>query len=250
LSVPRFLPPAAGILSVALMLAATWSAARAADGDDDYQPRRRGSHGTRNYNGWGFLYAKPQREFKDLAGNGYGLQAQGSAALDSRGIIRAHSDISLLYHVNHDEDVPSSQLTPGDRLTLGTTASMFHILIGPELSMPSGRQRFYIFGTAGFATTWARQQISGNVAAGTQSYDLQTSKQSNMFAWSAGGGVRIQRMPGVWMDLSAELRQALEGRMITKDLVGTSGPVVTYGQGSVDMTQLVFRFAVSRSARE
>lgn len=250
MSVPRCLRLAAGIATIALVLSATWSAARAADGDDDFQPRRRGSQGTRRYNGWGFLYAAPQRQFKDLAGKGYGLQAQGSGALDSRGIIRAHTDLSLIYHTNRDVDVPSSQLTPGDHLSLGTSASMFHILVGPELSMPSGRQRLYIYGTAGFATTWVRQNLSGNINAGTDAYDLQTSKQSNMFAWSAGGGVRIQRMPGVWMDLSAELRNALEARMITRDHVSTAGPVVTYGQGTVDMTQLVFRFAVSRSNRD
>jgi len=247
LSASRSLRLAAAGLSVALILATAWSAARAASDDEDFQPRRRGSQGTRRYNGWGFLYATPRRDFRDLTGNGFGIQAQGSGALDSRGIIRAHSDISLLYHLNHDEDVPTSQLTPGDHLTLGTSASMFHILLGPELSMPSGKARVYIFGTAGFATTWVRQQITGNINGGAENYDLQSSKQSNMFAWSAGGGVRIQRMPGVWMDLSAELREALQGRMITKDLVGTSGPVVSYGQGTVDMTELVFRLAVSRS---
>jgi opacity protein-like surface antigen len=247
LSARRVLRVAVVSLAVALITAATWSAAHA-QSDDDFQPRRRGSHGTRRYNGWGFLFAAPQKDFKDLAGNGFGIQAQGSGALDSRGIIRAHSDISLIYHLNRDVDVPSSQLTPGDHLTLGTSASMFHIMVGPELSMPSGKERLYIFGTAGFATTWVRQKIVGNINGGAESYDLQSSKQSNVFAWSAGGGIRIQRMAGVWMDVSAELRDALEAKMITKDRVSTVGPVVSYGQGNVDMTQLVFRLAVSRSA--
>jgi hypothetical protein len=99
----------------------------------------------------------------------------------------------------------------------------------------------------GYGTAWVRQELSGHINGGAEAYDLQVSRQSNMFAWSAGGGVRIAHGNGSWLDLSAEFRDALGAHMITTDQVSTAGSVVSYGQRDVDMGQLIFRLAFTRS---
>ena len=195
------------------------------------------------------LVASPHREFADRVGNGFGFDVVGSNSLNASGLSRIRSDVTLLYHRNRDESVPPGQLDAGDQMSLGTTANLFHILIGPEIAVPRGALRPYLFGAVGFGTAYVRQQLNGRINAGADAYHLDASRRSSMFTWSTGVGVRVRTAPAVWLDLGAEYRDAMGARMITPSRISTAAGVVGYSEREVDAEQFLIRVGFARTPR-
>jgi opacity protein-like surface antigen len=234
-------------LALALLLAPAREAAAA-----------RGTHATprygqapetapRQYSGGGLLYGTPYREFADHVGTAYGFGAVGSNAMDDRGVTRLRSDITLLYHRNHDAAVPESQLEAGDQLTLGSSSNLFHVLIGPEFAVATGGFRPYLFGLGGYGTSNVKQKLDGQVNAGADPYHLETSQRSSMITWGFGAGIRVRINPTLMLDLSGEYRDAMGSKMITTSEVTSAAGQVNYGQRKLQAEQLLFRLGFARA---
>ena len=201
------------------------------------------------FGGISAIVAIPRDNWGDLTGIGIGGELVSSAPLTGGGPLRLRSDLALLYHLNKDVAVPADHMQPGDQITLGTTASMFHVALGPEFSSPTGRTRTYLFGTVGYSSMWARTSAGGRTSGGAVPYDFQISKHTSSFAWSAGGGVRIMRNRGRVLDIGAEYRRSIGVNVLLPTDVYDDGVNVTYGESKIDANQLIVRLGFSRIGR-
>jgi len=104
-----------------------------------------------------------------------------------------------------------------------------------------------VFGLAGYGNTYVRQTLDGAIAGGTTGYHLDSSLRTSMFTWGFGGGARVHTTSNLFLDLGAEYRDAAGARVITPDRVSTAAGVVSYGDGSVDARQIIFRVGFVRA---
>jgi len=185
-----------------------------------------------------FVGAFPMGDWGKIAG--FGLALDGSSITRKPGKKFAlRSNTGLLYNFSRTVDVPASNLSGTDKLSIETTNWSLFFGLGPEFSMPNKDVTPFIFGTVGFDTYWTDSELSGT--ANGAPYSAKHGDSRIAFAWSGGLGVRREVAPGHLAEISAEYRSGIRHDFLLPEDVNTFGGTVNAKRDSHTSDQILVR---------
>jgi opacity protein-like surface antigen len=152
------------------------------------------------------IQSRPQGQFGDNVGLGYGGTGAYLFSLDRRGIVALRADLGFLQYGHESKRVPLSP-TIGGRVQVDVSTSNYVVptAIGLQLTAPTGWVRPYA--NAGFGGQFFFTQ--SHVDGSDDHFDFaNTTNQSDATtAWVLGGGVLVplyQRTTKVLLDVGAQ----------------------------------------------
>jgi hypothetical protein len=183
----------------------------------------------------------PTGDWGEIAGLGFGLDGTSYFRPDATRLLNLRSSFGLAYNFGRTVDVPSANLSTGDRLELETSNTGLWFGIGPELGRAQGDFRGFVFGTVGLNVHWTNSKLSGT--AGGQPYSANVGHSGTVFAWSAGFGFRksMGGVPGGRLELSAEYRSGVDFKYVVPDEVTSSGGTVFWDRTGHNADQIIVR---------
>ena len=152
------------------------------------------------------IQSRGRGTFGDNVGYGYGLNAAYLYGIDDRGILSLRADAGFLQYGEESKHVPLST-TIGGRIQVKVSTSNYIVplMIGPQLTWPSGTVRPYVNGGIGGQFFFTESSVEGS----DDSFDFAntTNQWDKTLAWIAGGGVYVPVYEGktkVMLDLGAQ----------------------------------------------
>ncbi len=180
--------------------------------------------------GGGVLIGFPVGEFENFVDPSPGFSLYGLAQFGARGILGLRLDGSLIFYGSETRRRPLSptiQLIDVDVTTQNTIAS---IIIGPQLSAPSGTVRPYVNAGLGFSYFSTESSVSGS--SDTEPFASTTNFDDFTFALVSGGGVWIRLSRTVFLDLSGRYLRNGRVRYLRE------GSIIEATDGSISFTPI------------
>lgn len=149
--------------------------------------------------------AIPQGQFSDFVDLGYGLGGWIAFNLDRRGTLALKLDGNFLIYGHETRRRPLSPTVPFVSVDVSTSNNIYSMGIGPVLTLGHGAIRPYFTATAGFSYFATESSVKGS--NNYDSFARSTNFDDFTFAWTAGGGLRIQVSRGrspVFIDMASE----------------------------------------------
>ena len=225
-----------GVAAVALLFTAA---------DVDAQRRTQRPVG---YVGLAIVGADPVGELSHLIDAGVGGQLTAAAAMDPWGRVRMRADVGVMVYGQERRTVCFS-LPVGCRvaLDLTTTNLVFFGGVGPEVVLATGPVEPYLNGSVGFSYFATTSSLSGS--SDLDEFASTTNFSDAVFAWRAGGGVRLRLKGGatpVALDLGVERHQNGEAEFLTEgDIVDHPDGSITLYPNRSDANYMTFRVGVT-----
>src|SRR4051812_23046742 len=109
------------------------------------------------------IQSRPQGQFGENVGLGYGGSAAYLFALDHRGIVSLRADAGFLQYGNESKRVPLSP-TIGGRIEvkLSTSNYIVPVMFGPQVTWPKGPVRPYVNGGVGGQFFFTQSHVDGD----------------------------------------------------------------------------------------
>jgi hypothetical protein len=196
--------------------------------------------------GMSLVAADAVGELGALIDNGFGLQLEGGAPMTADGLLRIRGDLGVIIY-GHERQFFCYTLSCRVGSDLTTTNSIFYGGIGPELVFPLDGVEPYVHATAGLSYFLTSSSLDDHDGYGP--YLRTTNYDDLVFAWKAGGGLRLRVGNGyrpVWLDFGVERHDNGVARFLTK------GDIVDHADGSISVfpnrseaNLFTFRFGVS-----
>ena len=141
------------LLAAALLLAAPAALRAQSDCDRDYEDCDYDYHKdpTGGYVGGSFTLARPQGEFSDYVGNGFGGDLHYIHELDPDGWLSVRVDGGLAIYGYESYSVGDDY---GYLTDVSTSNNIAWIGVGPQIGVPDGRLRPYVNGYVGYSLLW------------------------------------------------------------------------------------------------
>ena len=149
--------------------------------------------------------AFPQGQFADFVNLGYGVGGWFAINLDRQGIIALKVDGTFLIYGHETTRRPLSPTVPFVTVDVSTSNNIYALGFGPLITLGHGVIRPYLSATAGFSYFATESSVRGS--NNTDSFAESTNFDDFTFAWTAGGGLRIQVSHGrspVFIDMASE----------------------------------------------
>lgn len=190
------------------------------------------------------LVASPTGDFNQVAGVGAGIQGHGIWYVDPMGTLGLRVDLGFVNYGSEDYDVPFSGTVPVT-VRVSTTNNIALFGIGPHVSVPTGPLRPYGFATIGLGYFFTETSVK-NRATG-EAFATDTQQSDAVFAWGAGGGVKVPVTARLMIDVGAEYRVHRDARYVTEGGItqdGTTGDIlVDVRQGDANL--VLYKFGVT-----
>jgi hypothetical protein len=183
------------------------------------------------YVGFELAGANPVGELGSYIDAGFGGQIFGAIPVEPSRHVRMRADFGFLIYGQEHQQVCFSQ-TVGCRISLDltTTNAILYGGVGPEVVLADGPVEPYVNVSVGFSYFTTTSSVSGlnewSDFASTTNYD------DAMFAWRAGGGLRLRVRDGrkpVFIDLAAERHQNGVAQFLTE------GGIEDHPDGSITL---------------
>lgn len=174
--------------------------------------------------------AVPQGQFSDFVDLGYGLGGWLAVNLDRHGTLALKLDGSFLVYGHETRRRPLSPTIPFVTVDVTTSNNIYSFGIGPVLTLGHGAIRPYGTATAGFSYFATESSVKGS--NNTDSFAESTNFDDFTFAWTAGGGFRIQVSRGrspVFIDLATEYHRNGRASYLRE------GSIVDNGNGTISI---------------
>ncbi len=170
------------------LLATTLFLAAASSGGAQQNPEPAGP--ARAFAGGSLQVAQPVGEFGDYIGAGFGLGGHFLYAIAPSSGLGLRVDGGFVNYGSERYSSPISS-TIGGRILVDVTTSNNILLLGagPQLMLPSGRVRPYLFGTAGLAYFVTESSLRGT--RGGEDFANTTNFDDLTFAYGGGTGVYV-----------------------------------------------------------
>jgi len=158
------------------------------------------------YFGVALVGAGPLGELGDYIDAGGGGQLYGAFPLDAEGRVRLRGDFGFLVY-GHERQRFCFNYPVGCRIELDLTTTNWVMYggLGPEVVLATGAVEPYLNASAGFSYFATTSALSGD--NDSEDFASTTNFDDAVFAWRAGGGVRVRLKGGrvpVALDLGAE----------------------------------------------
>jgi hypothetical protein len=191
---------------------------------------REGRHATPHF-GFAFIAADPVGDLAYYFDQGLGGQFEGSFPIEPTGHLRLRADLGFVIY-GHERQYLCYSTPVGCRigLDLTTTNSIFFGGVGPELVLATGAIAPYVNASAGFSYFATISSLGGD-----DSYDdfAHTTNYSDaVFAWRAGGGIRVRVKGGrtpIHLDFGVERHENGVADFLTE------GDIIDHPDGSITM---------------
>ena len=206
------------------------------------------AHAERWVAGGHLLYAQPRGPFAAVVNQGFGIQAYGVFNLDPVGVFGIRLDGGLINYGNEDTTVPLSNTVQRVNVKVSTSNNIAMLGIGPQLSVPSGPLRPYVYATIGFGYFFTESSVKGSDSS-NQPFASSTNFDDTTPARTIGGGLIIPIAHPVSLDLGAEYRRHRDARYLAAgDVIDNpGGGGVTLRVRKSDADLMVYRLGVTFS---
>ena len=177
--------------------------------------------------------AIPQGEFSDFVGTGYGLGGWLAFNLDRRGAIALKLDGSFLIYGHETIRRPLSTSIPYVSVDISTSNNIYALGFGPLITLSQGPIRPYITGTVGFSYFATESSVKGS--NNVDSFAESTNFDDFTFAWTGGGGLRIQLGHGrtpIFLDMASEYHRNGRANYLRE------GSIIDNGNGTISFTPI------------
>jgi len=213
------------------------------------RPRRRGL-ADRFAGGLTLTVSQPVGAFRQLAGVGFGITANGTAGVDPAGILGLRVEGGAQNYGRFSTPFQQNGLLLGIPGRQVTSNDIYWGSIGPQLSVPLGPVRPYAFATVGIANFATTSRLLGAGLDGTSQEFVRSTDLSNWSttqAWGGGLRVRVARQDGtpVHLDLGARRHYINSARFLAPNAVpGQTAPGFLSRTGRADFVTYNVGFTV------
>ena len=162
--------------------------------------------------------AQPLGEFKRYVNSGWGMAGDGRWFPGRQKAFSLRGDLGF---VTYGRFRTRECFGTGCRIVIDITTSnnIFTGVAGPELQLPSGPVRPYVNAMAGLTSFWTQSSADGQNNNNEDVFST-TNLRDNLFARTAGGGLRILLARHYLLDLSAQRHFNGRARYLTRDSFG------------------------------
>jgi len=195
-----------------------------------------------------FIAAAPTGELGYFFDQGFGAQFGASYPIDELGHVRLRADFGFLVYGIERQNYCFA-LPFGCRLNASLTTSNNIAFggIGPEIVLMTGPVQPYLHASGGFSTFFTTSSLGDDDEYGDS---FSTTHLSDvMFAWRAGGGVRVRVANGrkpVSLDFGVERHENGTAEFLRKgDVVDHPDGSITIYPNQSEANLVTFRFGVS-----
>lgn len=183
------------------------------------------------YVGGAFVGADAVGELGAYIDNGFGGQLWGALPIGEDGRVRLRTDFGFLIYGNEHRNV-CFPVPVGCRVTLdmNTTNYVLYGGLGPEVVFTTGAVEPYVNASIGFAYFATTTSLKGD--NDSENFASTTNFSDGMFAWRAGGGMRLRVSNGrapVWLDFGVERHENGVADFLTK------GDIIDHPDGSITL---------------
>lgn len=214
-------------------------------GGVDAQQRDRGPVA---YVGGALVGAGPLGELGDYIDAGGGGQFWGMLPLGDEGRVRLRGDFGVMVY-GHERQRVCFSMPVGCRIELDLTTTNYVLFggLGPEVVLSEGDFQPYVNASLGFSYFATTSSLSGTYS--DEDFASTTNFDDAVFAWRAGGGVRVQLSHGrapVSLDLGAERHQNGVADFLTKgDIQDNPDGSITVFPNRSEANMVTFRLGVT-----
>lgn len=234
-------------VGVAFAMALTAGSAEAQRRNRDFGVRE-GSRDPSGYLGLGFIAADPLGELGYHFDQGFGGQLEAAFPVEPTGHLRLRGDFGFLIY-GHERQYVCLGAPIGCRIgvDLTTTNSILFGGLGPEIALARGAVEPYVNASFGFAWFGTTSSLSGD--AELDDWANTTNYSDGMFAWRAGGGIRLRLRSGrkpIHLDLGVERHEnGVADFLVEGDIVDhPDGSITIYPRRS-EADLMTFRIGMS-----
>ena len=203
------------------------------------------AHATRWEAGGYLLAASPRGTFAQVTDAGVGLQAYGVGNVDREGWLGVRLDCGFVNYGRTSYATPLTTSIPV-RVRVNTTNDIGMIGIGPQLSVPRGPVRPYLYGTVGMGLFFTSTSVTDFGDGDEIASDMPQSCAT--LAYSGGAGLRVPVSRVILLDLGAEYRRHGDARYLVEGGIGQEpdGTIVVHELRS-EANLLLYRVGVTYS---
>jgi hypothetical protein len=200
------------------------------------------------YAGFSLVGAGPLGELGDYIDAGGGGQAYGAIPLDRQGRVRLRGDFGFLVY-GHERRPVCFPVPVGCRieLDLTTTNTVLYGGLGPEVAFGDGPVEPYVNASLGFTYFATTSSVGGSREY--EDFASTTNFDDAVFAWRAGGGVRVRVSHGrapVSLDLGVERHENGVADFLTKgDIQDNPDGSITLFPNRSEANMVTVRLGVS-----
>ena len=200
------------------------------------------------YVGGALLGAGPLGELNDFIDAGGGGQLWGMVPLGDEGRVRLRGDFGVVVY-GHERVRACFSVPIGCRIELDLTTTNYVLFggIGPEVVLSQGDVEPYVNGSLGFSYFATTSSLSGTYS--DQDFASTTNFDDAVFAWRAGGGVRVRLKDGrtpVMLDLGVERHENGVADFLTKgDIQDNPDGSITMFPNRSEANMVTFRLGVT-----
>lgn len=206
------------------------------------------AHAERWIAGGHLLYAQPRGSFAAVVDQGFGIQGYGVFNVDPVGIFGIRLDGGIINYGNEESTVPLSNTVQRVLVKVSTSNNIAMLGIGPQLTVPRGPVRPYVYATFGLGYFFTESSVKGNDSS-NQPFASSTNFDDTTPAMTAGGGLIIPLVRTVALDVGAEYRRHRQARYLSEgDIADNPGGGVTLNVRESDADLLVYRLGVTFTA--
>jgi len=210
--------------------------------------QRRAPRRPAGYVGLSLVGAGPLGELGNYIDAGGGGQFYAMVPLDAEGRVRMRGDLGFLVY-GHERQRFCFSYPVGCRIEmdLTTTNAVFFGGLGPEVALATGDVEPYLNASFGFSYFATTSSLSGDREY--EDFASTTNFSDAVFAWRAGGGIRIRVKSGrkpVSLDLGVERHENGVAEFLTKgDIVDNPDGSVTMFPNRSEANLVTFRLGVT-----
>jgi hypothetical protein len=200
------------------------------------------------YVGASFVGADAVGQLSAYIDNGFGGQIWGAMPLEPTNRFRLRADFGFLIYGNEHRNVClAAPVGCRIELDMNTTNAILYGGLGPELVLMTGPIEPYVNASFGFTYFGTTTSLSGTNNA--DDFASTTNYSDGMFAWRAGGGVRMRVSAGrtpVWLDFGVERHENGVAEFLTKgDIIDHPDGSITLLPNRSEANLVAFRFGVT-----
>ncbi len=198
--------------------------------------------------GIAFLVGEPQGDMGYLVDEGFGLQLDAGFPVAADGHLRVRGDFGfMIYGHERQEFCYATPIGCRIGVDLMTDNAILFAGIGPEIVLATGAVEPYVNASFGFSYFVTTSSLGDD--SGYDDYATTTNFSDGLFAWRAGGGVRVRVSGGhkpVYLDFAVERHENGIAEYLTEgDIVDHADGSITLYPNRTEANLVTFRMGVA-----